>query len=209
VTPTPRIVHIDLGVVEGAPGQTVTLTATLESSGLLTRATANDLTYSGEFFDIDPSQCTINPGIRKTLVVGTLADGSAGSTTLRVFVQARENSEPIPDGVLYRCRVAIRSTTHPGSYLVRNQSVAAFGMGGEPHPLVVGRDGSIVVTLVAPCAGDCNRDGIVTIDEIITAVSVALGGSAASTCSPADGNSDGDVTIDEILIAVNRALVGC
>ena len=64
----------------------------------------------------------------------------------------------------------------------------------------------------AQCAGDLNGDGVVTIDEILTMVRVALYGcplpGAVLTC-PADLNSDGVVTIDEILRALNAALNGC
>ncbi len=59
------------------------------------------------------------------------------------------------------------------------------------------------------CAGDCNADGSVTIDEIITMVAIALGGDEVSACGAADANRDGLVTVDEILLAVNDALNGC
>jgi hypothetical protein len=59
------------------------------------------------------------------------------------------------------------------------------------------------------CTGDCDGDGGVTINELITGVNLALGGSAASTCAAFDANGDGEVTIDELLVAVNRALNGC
>ena len=59
------------------------------------------------------------------------------------------------------------------------------------------------------CVGDCNDDGEVTIDEIVFAVSVALGTSEVSGCLAADRNEDGTVTVDEIVAAVNAALLGC
>jgi len=57
------------------------------------------------------------------------------------------------------------------------------------------------------CVGDCNGDGRVTIDEIITGVNIALGNVEVSTCESYDIN--GQVTVDEILMAVNEALNGC
>lgn len=59
------------------------------------------------------------------------------------------------------------------------------------------------------CAGDCNGDGSVTIDEILLAVNIALGSQSGSTCLPADTNHDGNVTIDEILTAISNALNRC
>ncbi|MBI3781905.1 MAG: hypothetical protein HY270_00735 [Deltaproteobacteria bacterium] len=58
------------------------------------------------------------------------------------------------------------------------------------------------------CVGDCNGDGVVTIDEIVLAVSLALDESMAG-CAAVDANSDVQVTVDEILAAVDHALRGC
>lgn len=59
------------------------------------------------------------------------------------------------------------------------------------------------------CAGDCGRDGEVTIDEILTLVGLALSGGGLSGCAAGDTNGDGEVTVDEVLAAVNRASSGC
>jgi subtilase family serine protease len=59
------------------------------------------------------------------------------------------------------------------------------------------------------CAGDCNGDGAVTVDEIVTAVDIALGARPISACEAVDAAGDGSVTVDELLQAVNRALNGC
>lgn len=58
------------------------------------------------------------------------------------------------------------------------------------------------------CVGDCDGDGIVTIDEILRAVSIALD-TAATECEAADANADGDVTVDELVLIVGNALAGC
>jgi hypothetical protein len=59
------------------------------------------------------------------------------------------------------------------------------------------------------CVGDCGRDGIVTVDELLTIVNIALGNAAVSLCTPGDANGDQKITVDEILAAVNHALNGC
>jgi hypothetical protein len=61
----------------------------------------------------------------------------------------------------------------------------------------------------ARCTGDCNNDGHVTVDEILTMVNIALGNRPASDCSLGDANGDHQITVDEILISVNNALNGC
>ncbi len=57
------------------------------------------------------------------------------------------------------------------------------------------------------CAGDCNGDGEVTINELITGVNLAL--TDSGECAAFDSNGDGEVAINEIVAAVNSALLGC
>ena len=59
------------------------------------------------------------------------------------------------------------------------------------------------------CVGDCDGDGMVTVDEIVLIVNIALGSVPVGACQAGDGNRDGEITIDEILTAVNHALNGC
>ncbi|MFI5395793.1 MAG: plastocyanin/azurin family copper-binding protein [Candidatus Binatia bacterium] len=59
------------------------------------------------------------------------------------------------------------------------------------------------------CVGDCNGNGQVTVDEILTMVNIALGNAQITACEAGDANHDGHITVDEILTAVNNALNGC
>lgn len=59
------------------------------------------------------------------------------------------------------------------------------------------------------CRGDCDGDGAVSIDELVRAVNVALGGQSVDVCRPADRDGDGRVTIEELVAAVGAALGGC
>lgn len=61
----------------------------------------------------------------------------------------------------------------------------------------------------AECAGDCNSDALVSIDDLLQAVTVAFGDAPPSSCASVDVNSDGTVSINELLGAVQRALDGC
>lgn len=58
------------------------------------------------------------------------------------------------------------------------------------------------------CAGDCSRDSVVTVDELVMCVGRALGG-ADTTCPPCDVGGDGTVTVDELVQSVAAALNGC
>jgi alpha-L-fucosidase len=62
---------------------------------------------------------------------------------------------------------------------------------------------------VAQCTADCDDSGSVTVDELLKAVSIALGSAAVDACATADRNRDGSVTTDELVAGVGIALQGC
>jgi len=57
------------------------------------------------------------------------------------------------------------------------------------------------------CYGDCNGDGMVTVNELVTLVNIALGDQTASACPSLP--PDATVTIADLVLAVNNALNGC
>lgn len=57
-----------------------------------------------------------------------------------------------------------------------------------------------------PLPGDCNADGIVSIDELVAMVRIALGLTEASRCPGADLDGDGVLRIAELVSAVRAAL---
>ena len=48
-----------------------------------------------------------------------------------------------------------------------------------------------------------------TINELVTAVNIALGSAPTSVCTAIDANSDGRAVVSELIRAVNGALSGC
>jgi hypothetical protein len=60
-----------------------------------------------------------------------------------------------------------------------------------------------------PCVGDCNRDGAVSITELVVGVNIGLGRLPLSECPSFDLDGNGVLGIDEVLIAVRAALTGC
>jgi len=59
------------------------------------------------------------------------------------------------------------------------------------------------------CVGDCNGTGMVTINELVLGVNIALGNLNIAICPAFDANGDGQVTIEELIEAVSNALNGC
>lgn len=56
--------------------------------------------------------------------------------------------------------------------------------------------------------GDCNGDRVVTVDELVTGVNIALDTTPLANCPFFDVNDDGKVTVEELVGAVSIALNG-
>jgi uncharacterized protein YfaP (DUF2135 family) len=63
--------------------------------------------------------------------------------------------------------------------------------------------------IAAQCTGDCDDDGAVAIDELITGVNIALGFATAGDCAAIDVDGDGQVAVNELVAAVAAALGTC
>ena len=57
-----------------------------------------------------------------------------------------------------------------------------------------------------PRAGDCDRNGAVSIDELVLGVAIALDVSAPSACPAFDADASGKVSVNELVAAVDGAL---
>ena len=56
---------------------------------------------------------------------------------------------------------------------------------------------------------DCDGDGTVAINELITGIGIALGDASLAACPSFDRNGDGGVAIDELVVGIGAALDGC
>ena len=207
-TPTPRVVEINVEDASVVPGREVDLRVSLSSSGTSVAATANDLVLGSSQFTLDPSDCRVNPATGKT-VIASILSADEEETVVRVFLSGATPTL-IPDGVLYTCKLRVRSTVPPGDYYIENREAAAFSPTGEGLRFVEGLGGTVRVSLVPrACPGDCNGGGSVTVEELIRGVNVALGSRTIADCPAFDSNGDGLVSISELVGGVNAALGGC
>lgn len=60
-----------------------------------------------------------------------------------------------------------------------------------------------------PCVGDCDENGVVTVDEVVYGLGVALGNAPLGDCPSLDADGLGHVTINELVVAVGATLFGC
>jgi Copper acquisition factor BIM1-like len=61
----------------------------------------------------------------------------------------------------------------------------------------------------AACAGDCDGNGSVGVNDLIAIVNVALGTADVSSCPAGDADGNGSIRLDEIIPAVQHSLIGC
>jgi len=87
---------------------------------------------------------------------------------------------------------------------------------GTPNPGQVDSDHNYTgdaceprVPPTAACIGDCDKSGVVTIDELVRGVNIVLGAQPLDACGSFDSDGNGLVTVHELTQAVNAALSGC
>ena len=116
-----------------------------------------------------------------------------------------EEVTAIPDGaLLYTCTFTVLDRSRLPT-AVRNRNDVAFGLDGR-QLAASGFDGLVTHPL---CTGDCNGDGVVTVGESLTTVTIPLGNRQLSVCHAADREGNGQITINVILAAVNNAQTAC
>lgn len=154
-------------------------------------------------FEVSEGATVLRVGLNAQLVSGSAFSGDVNdddlfirfgsAPTVTAFDCADTN--PTPFGF---CTI---TAPHPGTWHVlvrRNQGAGAFQVTAT----------TFAAASIPSCAGDCNHDGAVTVDELLTAVNIALNGDPAA-CPSCDANGDGIVTVDELVTAVGFALGGC
>lgn len=73
-----------------------------------------------------------------------------------------------------------------------------------------GDNARVLLNVTAPfCAGDCNANGNVSIDELMRGVNILLGEADPRDCIALDVDGNLMVTVNELVGAVNGALEGC
>jgi len=78
----------------------------------------------------------------------------------------------------------------------------------SPTPTATPTNTPTVTATPVACVGDCDGNRVVTVDEILTMINIALGNVRVDDCLL--GNVNGDmITVDQILMSVNFALNGC
>jgi Zn-dependent metalloprotease len=160
-------------------------------------------------FDAIDQQTGISAVVAGNLLTGDLQEiaevqgpgtpGYTGDDGAIVFT--REDSQAASGFSLFRQRVAADRITPVGdpSLWLRDGFLSAIYRRGEFTP----------PRLDGECTGDCSANGVVTVNELVTGVNLALGRVPLASCQTFDRDGDGKVAIDELIVAVADAIHGC
>jgi len=144
------------------------------------------------------------------------ADGHAATrmtSWVDIALEARD-----PDGDALSMRI-VQQPEHGAAGLADTTAryVPEPGFSGTDTFTFTASDGStdgtlatVTVEVSGPhCAGDCDGDSHVAIDELVRGVGIALGAMPIGVCDTFDANGDGVLTIDELVQGVSGALTDC
>jgi hypothetical protein len=203
--------------VSGQPGDVVGLPVVLHTAGQSVASLQNDIVFDTAA-PIRGKQngqpdCEVNPGIGKdasgfTFLPAGCQPGST-CTTVRALILSTQTSDPIGDGtVAYICRIQIaKDATLGGHPLGCGVTDAASPDHVMLHPGCA--EGAVGIISTPRCIGDCMHDSMVTVNEVITMVNIALENRWVGSCLAGDRNGDGEITVNEIIYAIGAALNGC
>lgn len=144
-----------LDKVSGAPGQTVSFSATLRTGGATVAGAQNDIQFDPANTPLASKsagkpQCAVNPAIGKNATAFSLRPNECSGracTGMRALVLSITDTRPIADGsVLYTCTVRIPSAAQPGTYPLAISAVAMSTPDGQEVPRATGIAGAITVT---------------------------------------------------------------
>lgn len=188
VTPTATVTHT--ATRTATPSRTGTVTATANPSASATRTSTSTPTATATpTFSVTPTLTATTTVTSTATVTATATRTNTSTPTPTATVSATPTDTPTATATDTPTATATDTPTETPT-----PSVTA-GQAQTPTPIA--------------CVGDCNNSNGVTVDEILTMVSISLGNADLSTCLAGDANNDQQITIDEILAAVQNALNGC
>jgi YVTN family beta-propeller protein len=152
----------------------------------------------------------------------SVLDTSSNSVVTTIGVQDGPEGVAVdPDGRVYvtNSRSDDVSVIDPG----RNAVIATVAVGDRPRAVAVAfvvlptptatpiptASPTPTLSVEGVCIGDCDRNRVVSVDELVTGVNIGVGALDVSSCPEFDPDLSRTVTIDELVRGVAAALDGC
>jgi hypothetical protein len=176
--------------------------------------------------DLDGAEVACLPE-QNILIAGAGSTGSTAAVVRAIDAQNRPAGQfVIPLSIGAACDVLVGAPSFSNVAVLREGTFVIAPTQCPPAAGVPNGECEIfaqrfALTAGADCSGDCNGDGVVTVDEILGAVDLALRYQSddpldarescreLAGCPAIDTDLDCRVTITDIVAAVTRALEGC
>ena len=151
----------------------------------------------------DTTSCTINASPlaappNTSISVRGLCTGIRYHRTVSLLFDGQEVQAFDGQGPDYRTGFTVPGDASPGPHVI--ELVAPFAR----KSLTFG-----VTPEAIFCAGDCDRNDSVEVNEVVLGVTLALEEQSGDTCARLDTDGNGRITVNELVAAVHNALTGC
>ena len=151
---------------------------------------------------LDPTGLANNGGPTQTIALcGGIGIPNASCTSSTASPAINAGNESI-------CAASPVNNLDQRAYVRPGAGATSCSIGAYEYNAVPASPNPTPTPSTSTCVGDCNGDGTVTVDEILTMVNIALGNADATAC-PGSVPSGDEVNISLVLQAVNNALNGC
>jgi hypothetical protein len=150
------------------------------------------------------------------------ATGAASATATKpapTFTRTGTPTGPLPTATRTRSGTAILTATATvgasatatvgASATATNAGPSATPTSTPTGPTPTGSVSPSPTPTPPPCVGDCNGNGVVTVNELIIGVNILLSSQPVSACPAFDSNNTGTVTVEELIQGVNNLLRAC
>ncbi len=236
---TPVWVVLEVTTVMAIPGARVPVAIRLHTGGQPVVAVQAEVSFDPEYAPIAPRRdglpdCTPNLDLGKSFEVAYRPLSCVGQECRSVYAFLFSQAAPVSllpdDVVLWTCMVAVAPSASEGAYTLTITKEFIADDEGDRVGTVRLSHGAVIVALPTPsptptaratstasptatvtsyCEGDCDGNRMVTIEELVTMVAIALELRPAIDCMAGDRDGNGAITVDEIVAAVSRVLSGC
>jgi len=172
-------------------------------------ATVSGCSGTSPDYGLDGEFCTGDdePAPRRSIVTNPLVTGLAAGQLFNANGTDADNIGPVAvSGAPFDCAAlgGVPASAGGGALAGVSVQLQRPSIGDVVFTSVL-----VAASGVGHCVGDCGNDRMVTIDELLRLVNIALDNAAVTECGAGDADGDGHITVNEILVAVINALDGC
>jgi hypothetical protein len=192
------------GSVDGSSGGDITVTSTIRADGGTAGEASINLEGCTILIDTPGTVASLGPnganrlvGHNLTVIRGKmLADPESGRNEI---IFGSERRPPL---------IFESATVNPAALQVRDSNLQVCGADPLATPTAT-PTGIPTPTPPAVCAGDCDEDGTVAVNELVLQIAIALEHARIEMCPAGDPNRSGRIEVDELMTGIHNALQGC